>query len=354
MAELPQLYDVPAWARYALALLRWSGTRGDLIYSPRFSDTAATLTRLRQSKIDSLHYLAVEQDSIEQSVYQKVWLTQRDALAEFCAEFSRLCDCPVILKGADSVDRYFGSNAIALMNDCDVLVKRSDLVSAKIASAKLGYRPAIFDVQSGKLVDRDIADISSIENRHYELVAQCRLEPLDLDRAELEFACALDTYPLRVVNGRAYVVTELDIHHSIAIDVDPTRLLDEARAGTLSHTRALTAEDNLWFLLGRYYTEVAVHGKRTLRDLAHVAVLLCQEILQWSTFIERVHENEVEAAVFYLLSFFRALLGPTVVPQYVINQLSPTKIDRTRDWGWQLGKLFGFVEPMPKMLELDY
>lgn len=335
----------PSWNEYAVQLLRWSGARNTNQDAP--SDWRFHEPDLRARGIDSLHYLSRELPNVAQRVYDKVWRAQRDALEAMLACATQV-DLPVLVfKGADAIVRYYEGRPLGLMADCDVLVQRADLVSIQAILYGLGYRPAIFNPGTGGLVDRDIANIAEIESRHYELAPFSRMQPLDFDAEELEFARRFGAGPLRVVVNQAFAVIEFDVHHRVAADVDSAPLLARARPGLIPNALALSAEDSIWYILSKHYTEVALFGKRGLRDLAYVAPAIVSESIDWQLISQVGVEQELHCSLFYPLRTLQLILGEEYVPANVLRDLAPDACSRIRDWGWQLGKLFDVVEPFP-------
>lgn len=103
--------------------------------------------------------------------------------------------------------------------------------------------------------------------------------------------------------------------------------------------------------LSRYYTEVSVHGKPTLRDLAHVAPLLLSNAIEWEVIIAAARSYEIRSALYYPLRLLVFLVDNPVPPD-ALEELSPIRGSRMRDFGWQIGKLFYFVEPPPWQAKL--
>ena len=103
----------------------------------------------------------------------------------------------------------------------------------------------------------------------------------------------------------------------------------------------------IWWMASKYYTEVALFEKDTLRDLAYLAPALTMDRVDWSALLRSVAEYELHAGLYYVLGLLSAIVGKETVPGDVFARLSPETTPRRRDWGWQVGKLLGFVEPLP-------
>jgi hypothetical protein len=101
----------------------------------------------------------------------------------------------------------------------------------------------------------------------------------------------------------------------------------------------------VWITLTRYYNEVALLGKRYLRDFAYIIPILKNEAIDWDVVLSANRSYELHAPLFYYLNFLRSL--GACVPEAVLAETSPLRSERLRDFGWQLGKLFDVLEPSP-------
>ena len=57
-------------------------------------------------------------------------------------------------------------------------------------------------------------------------------------------------------------------------------------------------------------------------------------------------DYELGGSLDHPLAFLRRVFG-IAVPDAVLDASSPLRTSRRRDWGWQLGVLFDFIEPCP-------
>jgi hypothetical protein len=104
--------------------------------------------------------------------------------------------------------------------------------------------------------------------------------------------------------------------------------------------------NQLWLLTSRYYTEVAVHGKSSLRDFAYILPLIACGDLDWDVVLSTARKYGLRSSLYYYL-YFMSFLTEGAVPKSVLAELSPDRGNRRHDWGWQLGKLFDLVEAFP-------
>jgi hypothetical protein len=207
-----------------------------------------------------------------------------------------------------------------------------------------GLRQAVFNPTLGYLVDRDIPEVGRLEASQYELSPLAYLMEIELEDEEVTFIREYNRHPLWVVNDRCYLVVEIDIHYQLTADVQSGDFLDRAIPSSLEHCLTMSKEDHLWYLTSRYYDEVVIHGKRSLREFAYLAALLDEQSLDWNIIVGCARKYDLEASLYYFLSFM-ARLSDRLVPPEVLSELLPSKGSRQRDWGWQLSKLFGGVEP---------
>ncbi|HEV3078071.1 MAG TPA: hypothetical protein VHB47_26900, partial [Thermoanaerobaculia bacterium] len=81
-------------------------------------------------------------------------------------------------------------------------------------------------------------------------------------------------------------------------------------------------------------------------DFAYMAPLIMSPEIDWERIVHVANKYQLEPALFYFLSFLERVVGPQA-PIEALKELSPLRRKQYRDWGWQLGTLFDFVEPLP-------
>ena len=335
-----------AGCRVGLELLAWCASALD---RPVLNIEASTecIAWLQQKKIDSLYYLSTRADSPVQRLYDKVFSIQQAELRRICVRISELGLHPILFKGGELSQRFYCGRALALSNDSDILVARNGLPAVKSLLFQEGYRQAFFEPKRFALVDQSIQEVADIELTHYQLAPFNRVFELQLDSEELEFASTLKQHPTWVDGARAIVVVEFDIHHNLASDVDSEPLFKNAGLNKgFSPCYSLSDTDHLWLLISRYYNEVALHGKSSLRDFAYILPFLQSGTIDWEYMLSVAEQYSIHSALFYYLSFCDRLCG--AVPESVLHCLSPARqAHRMRDWGWQLATLFSVIDPFP-------
>lgn len=334
------------WADLAVKLLAWSARGANSTAAADIEPNSLVDTdidRLVESKIDSLLNFALSEIPARQRLYEKVWATQRDVLREAVSALDSASVSSLIYKGAEFFARCYVSRPLSIVNDIDLLVGEPQVSAVKKAMSTYGFQQARFEPISGSLVDVDAAELASIEDRHYELVPFRTTRTLHLDNEELEIARQWNKHPLWVVNDTAIVVAELDVHHSVAADLPGDEFFARAMPSSLGFGQTMSVADLVWLTTSKYYTEVALHGKTSLRDFAYIAPLLGRPELDWDVVLAATNEYELRPSLYYFLSFLDMLAG-NVIPPEVLVQLNPTNGMRYRDWGWQLAKLLGGVD----------
>ena len=340
-----------SWVTEALTLLRQAGlgSLAGCLQADSFADPAgAFLNTLRDRKIDSLAYLAGMDPWQRQNLYDRIFTVQRMAAGQLSTELAAKGADPLVFKGLEIAQRFFAGRGIGMMTDVDVLIRRDQVALARTVVYDLGYRQASITRETGELAELDPIDVAQVEASHYELVPYIKAVPLELSGDELAFVGRLTKAPLWSDGDTAVMFIELDVHHRVALDIPSTGLFERAIPGAIDGARTLSDADHLWLLTSRYYTEVALHGKRSLRDFAYVAALLARGRVDWDVLLGVAKEYELTASLFYYLSFLDVLLE-SVVPEEVLAELKPTSASG-RDWGWQLGPLFDFIDDLPAIL----
>jgi hypothetical protein len=337
----------PSKARIATDLLRWAVARQNLSSKQRlemFERGKAFLPWLDSRKIDSLLYLAAGVQSQEQSIYNKVFALQLKCLKDILIEFENRQCRVIVFKGAEHLAARYASEALGWVSDADILVPRNLLESAKAILYSLGYRQSYFDGTVSRLVNFDVRDISQIEAHHYQLAGFCKLIPIQLDEAEHPLILKNPRNPVRFVDDEFMVHIEIDLHFQVSADYSGVSLWDRAESSSLGVGETLSSIDHLWFTLSRLYSEVALHGKCSLRDFAYVLPLLTQP-LDWDVLLAMNRELNLSPGLYYYLRFAEYLSGR--IPKEVLIELHPTRFDRVCDLGWQLGRLLDIVEEFP-------
>ena len=331
-----------SWRQEALRAILWSLGRQALDQLP----ADEVLEALRLKRVDAPFYYGGEGDSVALKVYRKAWSLQCAAIERFGSAFSSAGLRPILFKGAPLIQANNSGRPLGLLADIDVVVPRQSLVDAMAILYSNGLKPGELNKETGRLDPADIESIALVEAGHYQLPPFRAVQPVQLDADELRWIGERDAKPLHVLGGVGLFVLEVDVHHRTASDVDLEPFMDRLVASPFAGYAALEPADHLWTLLVRYYNEVALHGKTTLRELIYCGLLIGAGGIEWRHLIAACDEYRTHPACYYLLRFFHSL-APDLVPGDVVETLRVGLRSCLRDFGWQLGKLFDFVEAMP-------
>jgi hypothetical protein len=329
----------------ALQLLRWCAHRDEP--SGIALPDAGILDRLRRRRIDSIAYMAAgAMSEPHQRLYGKLWHAQRSILERVIDAFHEYGVPVIVFKGGEFIARCFDSQPIGMLFDVDVLIPHDEVEQAKIAMHSAGLRQTVWDTRRRRLLDRYVADIARLEMAHYELAPFGMELEIETDAEESEIVARWDQHPLYFVDGQTRCVVEVDIHHQVASDIESAPLFGRAVPSAIPNANTLSPADLVWFTISRFYTEVSLHSKRSLRDFAYVAAFLSRADVDWDVVIGAANEYGLHSSLFYYLAFLKRVTGVDV-PDRALDALSPMNGTRNRDWGWQLGPLFDFIEPCP-------
>ena len=334
--------DIPPWAAYAAELLRTFATgSGAPQNAPDNLDFI--LPELRARKIDSLHYRLFDDQNPMQQHYRAVWQVQREAFARVSEQFAAAGIAHLVFKGAALTSALLDDEPLGMMGDADFLVEESALMQAHDILRDAGFAGGLVDVRTGQLVPRPPGQLPAHEFELHPMLMMVEY-PLGIDDSVLPEVLR---GPLWRVEGGGFVVSvEIDLHFGLAIDIEGEDFLARRRTSSGSGWPMPAPADHLWFLTSRYYVETALHGKNSLREFAYIAGLIERQVIEWDLVVAAATKWGLYSSVYYFLRFAREVLGCSV-PDEVTEAVAPTLSRRTRDYGWQLGKLFDGIEPLP-------
>jgi hypothetical protein len=325
--------------RFVVSLLRWLAGSKLQPDRPRVA-AAEELDWLRSKKIAGLHHMIHDPMCAEHRFYQKVLTMQIAACREFLTALSESGIPALTFKGVELMPVLLSGGAPSVQQDCDVIVPRGQIERARQVALSLGYRHAVIDPGPELLRQLTPEQIERAEQNHYELATLRQLQPLRLDRDEAAFyqehVQQFRRAPICQRGPAFSLVMTLDIHYGVAAGVPADGLFVRqipsihGIAGTLSPT------DHLWIMLSRLYVEVNRIGKRSLRDLALLTLLLAKKEFDWASLVEAAFEYRSGRNIFYYLHFLNRITNR--VPPEVLEDLR--RMEPIRDLGWQLAPMF--------------
>lgn len=308
--------------------------------------SASEVAWLRRRKIDSLHYIASASNDSDQHLYDVAMRLQLAAMETVLEELEGAGVPATVLKGADAATRYHSGRGLNLLADVDVLVVRSHIERSRSVLRDLGYVQGVL-TGTGEIRSADEEQIRRVEQDHYELYPFVKVESESL-RAASGAECP--AWPcFEDDDGMIRLVVSVDVHHGIARNIPGDDLCKRAVRRGHGHGLHLSNADLIWTILSRFYVDVGLDGKRSLRDFIYVVPALREPDVDWDVVMRANATHRLGAVLFYFLAFLNDLLQG-VVPPEVLSECSPVHTRRRQDWGWQLGKLFDFVDPLPPAL----
>jgi hypothetical protein len=322
-------------AEVALGLLAWA-TREREIFSAVPDAKVADLVAphfafLRSRKIEGLAAWRTGSAPAERSLYDKVWSLQQAQLVQVLTSLRQKNVNALVFKGAEHFARLNRRHAFGFLGDLDILVGEDELAATKLILRDCGYEQAFFDVQLGRLANFTETEIARVESNHYELMPFDIVAPIPATDAEVQAAAAWNSHPLRIVDDQLLVVTTLDVHHRVALEIASKQLVDRAIPSSLGVARTLSISDHFWLTAARYYVEVNEHGKRSLRDLLYLANLAKHPSIDWSMVCQVAALLDIRPSLYYFCVMIGQLIG--TVPETAIHSLDPRLGSRRRDWG---------------------
>ncbi|MFS8184141.1 nucleotidyltransferase family protein [Pseudovibrio denitrificans] len=278
-------------------------------------------------------------------IYSTVWTAQLSALKELLADFETAGIHALVFKGAELTQRFYPQTPLSFFVDVDVLVPIAQIQEVKRILYNQGFSQSFFDTNTYGLVPRSTRLVGEIEATHYELAPFCKLTSTKLPKSAYNVLEARQSHPAYAKNGEISIVLEIDVHHNVATDVAIEPIFSRAVPSTNFEALTFSNEDHIWINCSRFYNEQALHNKSSLRTYTYTAPLMTSNV-NWDVILSTARELELSASLYYPLKFME-IISNVDVPTDVLNALAPQVTRHSRDFGWQLGPLLGFIEPFP-------
>lgn len=305
---------------------------------------------LARRQIDSLLYIYRKTVCPPQRVYDRLWSIQRSALQEVVELLDGDGVPAIVFKGAEFLAGGYEPHSIGAMVDVDILVPRASIIKTKGLLTALGFRQASYDYSSNEFRDMLPSGVEQQERNHYELVPFSKVCDVAIEDEEVEWSSRRDSSsPLFFAGDSWRAIVSVDVHHGVAANIGGEYFLENAVSSAIGKGLAMRPADHVWLTVSRLYNEVALNGKLSLRDFAYVGPLISQRRVDWDIVLSGARRFRLASSLYYYLAFLSAL-SDGLIPREVVLALSPSKNGRSRDWGWQLSRLFDQVDPFPLQL----
>jgi hypothetical protein len=302
--------------------------------------------------MDGLYFLMCDSVHPRRRLYQARWQAQQSEARAVIDELHKHGAEAIVLKGAEAGARYAPAQGLYVSGDVDLLVTGSDLWHAERALYTRGYMRA-------RYVDEALSwkEFEPLEAKRFEAVAY-ELTPFTkkvrVAEADRDCQATVRTIPhgaslFEVKDDGLYTAISFDIHHNLLFKFNVAPFLKRTVPSALGCGRTLNPADHLWFLIHRYYYEVAMGGFSELRALVPIAAMVNDRSIDWPLLVRNAVECNTTAPFLYWLTFFHQL-GASGIPPEVLATLRSHHARSERDFGWQLARLLGVVESFPRDL----
>lgn len=315
------------------------------------SRAAAALPELERRNISTLYYIAFEPQHAVQRLCDRVWEVQQPMIRDAVATLTARGIPALVFKGVEFLARHFGSHRVVDLGDVDILVPRETLGDALVALQGLGYDNRYFDYAANRWEDDDPIKVAHWHATHdHEMWPVNFARPMSLTRDEIELRQRLKLRGVAFPDGSPACKVKIDLHFNVGPEFRLEDALQRAVPGAIGAGLAFGPSDHLWLAIVRYYKSVACYEVDSLHHIAYVTRHLARSVIDWDIVLREVLETNAHIqhgapAMFYILGLL-ARIDERLVPREVIERFRPSGARRD-DWGWQIGKLFGFTEPCP-------
>jgi hypothetical protein len=310
-----------------------------------------SLQYLKQKKIYGLGTIGTPGDDPQLYAFDRLWQLQRSAVSEIANEFAARGIALISYKGHEVNIRHGLSVPFTIRGDVDLLLLESDVPRAKATMAELGYVQAFFNVEKRSLVplSRDVIDDQ--EQGQYVLFSFAKLVNVQLP---IGIASRLETqHPFYVDGENLTVIIAIDLAMGLDRSWSTEKLLPDSIGGPYAHVRSISLERHLWYLCVMFYLGANMQrDKLKLSGLADISLFVtnASKQLNWNLLIREATDLDVLPSVYYTLALLNKLIPTHPIPDEVITELRPIQGSRARDYGWQIHKVLGIVEPIPSDL----
>lgn len=305
-------------------------------------------SKLQETKLDSLYYLACDKENPRQRMYQALYEAQALEARAVVRELEGLGVEPILFKGTEVTARCDKGRAVGERHDVDLLVQADEIWKAEKVLFGRGYIKGDYDRANRRWVAVEHRRRLRHELGAYELWPFRVGVPVQgLDDATMELVRGNRLFV--VEEDDVFVPVKMDVHHNILFDFDAAPLRDRTVESGIGVGLAPSPADHLWFLIFRYYGEVTVGHQRSLRPFVAIAGLIADPGVDWEVFLGIAVATKSCAPCYYWLRFFQSI-GVATIPKFVVRGLKGRLEESSRNWGWQVERLFEVEHALPAEL----
>lgn len=330
-----------------LAAVREGAGRGPVRAGP---PEAAEMRLLEARSLRGVPFLRKREVPAAVQRDRAIWSHQRAALRELLAEADRRGLPVYTYKGAELCERYFRSVPLCSKGDVDLLIPPEAEAQVRSLLHELGYVQADFDTNTCELVPCTPEVLARHEKGNYSLKSFVRIEELDWpgrSTAPLGYS-----RPTMNVPARCQLLMTVDIATGLDAAIDCRPLFARSIPSALGAGRTLCPEDHYWYLCSLFYLKMfQFKAQAKLAQMCEIGALLANEHeqLDWDLVAGAAKRYDLFAALYYLTAFLAELERLPLDPA-VLAKLDPRQGSRSRDFGWQVPKVLGLLDPFPRIL----
>jgi hypothetical protein len=339
------------WGEVAVELLRLLVNEDGAVPESLRARAADVLPSLVHRNISTLYYIAFDPHNPAQRMCDRLWAVQRRLAHDAVAALISRGIPALVFKGVDFLARHFGPHRLLNIGDVDVIVPHQTLGDALLVLQDLGYDNRRFGYSVNKWSDDDPFIVADWEATHdHELWPLSYSEPINLSDEESELCREIKPRGIAFAERGPECHFKIDLHFNVGPDFRIENAIARAIPGAIDVGLAFSASDHLWLAAVRYYKGVACYDIDKIHHLAYLTRHLARSAIDWDLVVREVtevnsHIAYAAPAMFYTLGLL-AHIDQRLVPREIVDRLRPSGARRD-DWGWQVGKLFGFTEACP-------
>lgn len=258
-------------------------------------------------------------------------------------------------KGIDLHYSFPNVAGVRFMWDADPLVPRDQIEIAGAVLRENGLsqafvdRERLNDERSGpRMMSIPLSEVEWVLNNHHETHPYISYSSPDWLQEHLEVIEAYNIDP--IIEGRAYLEVNVDLHHSIASGFAQSDIWPGSRKVKLSGPEiysGLGVEAYLCLYMGRTYNITHVLHDSSIQTLFDTARILCHAEVNWELLRDLVDRYRLLGPAFHVLAEVAEMTADaSVVPAEELEHYAESlRKDRAYDLGPLAPKLLHVVTP---------